>query len=95
MDKEKLYRRMDVISDKIQELGFDIKEDLYELIDQRPEIGEKILDFKLKKISYFHDDEYNTYAGFTLEDTQITFYIELGEDENGPWYEVTAEIINF
>ncbi|WP_320048018.1 hypothetical protein [uncultured Ilyobacter sp.] len=95
MDKEKLYRRLDVISEKIEELGFDIKEDLYELIDQQPEIGEKILNFKLKKIAYFHDDENNSYAGFTLEDTQITFYIELGEDEDGPWYEITAEIINF
>ncbi|ADO84559.1 hypothetical protein [Ilyobacter polytropus] len=95
MDKEKLYRRLDVISDKIKEFGFDIKEDLYELISQQPEIGEKILNFKLKKVAYFNDDENNSYVGFTLEDTQVTFYVELGEDEDGPWYEITAEIINF
>jgi hypothetical protein len=95
MDEEKLYRRLNIISEKIEELGFDIKEDLYELINQKPEVGEQILDFKLKKITYFYDDEKNSYAGFNLEKSQITFYIELGEDEDGPWYETTVEILNF
>ena len=49
----------------------------------------------LKKIEYFADDEGSDYVGFTLEDDQIVFNIETGEDEEGPWYEASVEILNF
>lgn len=95
MDLEKLKRRLNAISDKFKEMGYDLKDELFELTEIRPDIAEKILNYKMKKIAYFSDEEGETHVGFTLEDVQIVFNIEIGEDEEGPWYEVSVEILNF
>ena len=49
---------------------------------------------KFKKIEFFTVEDENC-VGFTLEDVQVNFFIEFGEDEEGEWYEATAEIISF
>lgn len=95
MDIEKLNRRLNVISEKFEEMGYSLRDEVFELADMRKDIAEKILDYKMKKIAYFSDDEGETYVGFTLEDVQIVFNIEVGEDEEGPWYEASVEILNF
>lgn len=93
MDLEKLNRRVEAISEKMQELcQVDLSGDLKELVEQRPDIGEKILNFKLKKIEYSYVEE--KYVGFLLEDVQVGFIFEYGEDEEGPYYDIIAEIIN-
>ncbi len=95
MDLEKLKRRLNAISDKFKEMGYDLQDEIFELVEIRPDIAEKILDFKMKKIAYFSDEEGETYVGLTLEDVQLVFNIEVGEDEEGPWYEASVEILNF
>lgn len=95
MDREKLERRLNVIEGKFQELGYDLRDELFELSEIREDISEKILNYKLKKIDYFSDDKGQDYVGFTLEDVQIVFHVEVGEDEEGPWYEANVEILNF
>ena len=57
MDLEKLNRRLDFIGQKLSEFGYDLREDLDELIEQRPDIAELIVSTKLKKVEYFHDEE--------------------------------------
>ena len=49
MDLEKLNRRLDVIGEKLQEFGYDLREDLNDLIEQRPDIAELVVTSKLKK----------------------------------------------
>ena len=65
MDLEKLNRRLDVIGEKLQEFGYDLREDLNDLIEQRPDIAELVVTSKLKKIEYFHDTEQN-FLGFLI-----------------------------
>ena len=91
-EKEKLERRVVAMSEKMTELGFDLEEDMRELVEMRSDIGDLILNTKLKKISYFVEKEEKG-VGFYLGDLQITFFVEIGEDEDGPYYEATAEII--
>ena len=69
-----------------------MEEDMKELVEMRTDIGELILTTKLKKIEYFVEKESNG-VGFYLGDFQITFFVEYGEDEEGPYYEATAEIL--
>lgn len=95
MDMEKLERRLTVIADKFSELGYDLKDEVFELAEIRTDIAEKILNYKLKKIEYFTGEEGENCVGFTLEDVQIVFHVELGEDAEGPWYEASVEILNF
>ena len=90
--REKLDRRVIAISEKMSELGFDLEEDMKELVEMREDIAELILTTKLKKIDYFLEKEGNG-VGFYLGDLQITFFVEYGEDEEGPYYEATAEIV--
>lgn len=90
--KEKLDRRVVAIAEKISELGFDLEEDMKELVEMREDIAELILITKLKKIEYFVEKE-GKGVGFYLGDLQITFFVEYGEDEEGPYYEATAEIL--
>ena len=82
-------------SEKFKEMGYELKDEVFELAEIRADIAEKILNFKLKNIQYFSDDEGSSYVGFTLEDVQVVFHIEIGEDEEGPWYEASVEILNF
>ncbi len=90
--KEKLNRRVIAINEELKKLGFDLEEDLQELVDLRCDIAQLILTTKLKKIQYFIEKN-NEGVGFYLGDLQITFFVETGEDEKGPYYEATAEII--
>lgn len=87
MDLEKLERRLNFIGDKLKEFGYDIREDLNELVEQRPDIAELVVNFKLKKVEYFHDPEQNL-IGFLIGNLHITFIIEFGEDEEGTFYDV-------
>lgn len=93
MDIEKLERRLNVITEKLQELGFDMKEDIEELLEQRTDISELILNTKLKSIEYFADKE-NNRAGFYIANLHITFQYTYGEDEEGPWYEVDCHVLD-
>ena len=72
MDLERLKSRLDFIGEKLNEFGYDLREDLDELMEQRPDIAELILETKLKKIEYFHDEEQN-FLGFLLANLHITF----------------------
>lgn len=93
MDLEKLERRVDAISAKMKELGYDMKEDIEDLLEQRPDIAELILTTKLKSIDYFADEE-NNRAGFYIANLHITFQYIYGEDEEGPWYEVDCHVLD-
>lgn len=87
MDLEKLKRRLDFIGEKLNEFGYDLREDLDELIEQRPDIAELILNTKLKKIEYFYDEE-QYYLGFLVGNLHITFILEFDQDEDGEFYDV-------
>lgn len=87
MDLERLKSRLDFIGEKLNEFEYDLREDLDELIEQRPDIAELILDTKLKKIEYFHDEEQH-FLGFLLANLHITFMLEFDKDEDGEFYDV-------
>lgn len=92
---EILEKRINGIDKKFQELGIDfLREDIVELFEIREDLRERIENIKFKNITFFRDEELNS-IGFTLEDTQIEFFITTGEDEEGAWYEATAEIVFF
>lgn len=87
MDLERLKNRLDFIGEKLNEFGYDLREDLDDLMEQRPDIAELILNTKLKKIEYFHDEEQN-FLGFLLANLHITFILEFDQDEDGEFYDV-------
>ncbi len=93
MDLEKLDRRVTVIVEKLDEFGYDMREDFDDLLNQEPKLKEVILSNKLKKIEYFHDKE-NNRVGFYIANLHITFEFTYGEDEEGPWYEVDCHILD-
>lgn len=82
------------INEEFKRRGFEIEEDLIELVESSEEVEKALLETKFKKIEFFNIPEENS-VGFTLEDIQVSFYLEYGEDEEGPWYEASAEIVNF
>lgn len=88
MDLEKLNSRLNFIGEKLQEFGYDMREDLDDLMEQRPDIAELILSTKLKKIDYFYDDE-QKFLGFLVANLHITFILEFDEDEEGSFYDVS------
>ena len=75
-------------------LGFDLEEDLIELVTQREDIKDRIENTKYKKMTFSKDEEANSYI-LNLEDCQISFDIIEGEDEQGPWFEIECNIIFF
>ncbi|MGL4308209.1 hypothetical protein [Cetobacterium sp. SF1] len=91
---ENLEKNLEKIDREFKKRGYDITEDLYELAEAREDIAEKIANTKFNKIEIFNVDEEDS-IGFTLEDVQVNFFIECGEDEEGPWYEATAEVFFF
>lgn len=93
MDLEKLERRINVIADRLNEMGYGLLEDLKDLIEQRPDIAEEILEYKLKKIEYFEEKEKNR-IGFVLKKHHITFEYSYGEDEEGAWYDLEARVLD-
>lgn len=91
---EELMKKIDRINEEFEKREFFIKEDILELFEQREDLREKLDAIKFKKIEFFIVEDENC-VGFTLEDVQVNFFIEFGEDEEGEWYEATAEIISF
>lgn len=93
MDKkvEKIVRKID---EEFKKRGFEITEDLEELVETTESVAKALENTNFNNIEIFQVDEENA-IGFTLAEMQINFFIEYGEDEEGPWYEASAEIINF
>ncbi|MBC2856745.1 MAG: hypothetical protein RR191_02760 [Cetobacterium sp.] len=91
---ETLIKKIDSISREFERRGYFIKDDLYELFEAREDIAEKLENIKYKKIEFFDIKEEDS-VGFTLEDVQVNFFLEFGEDEEGPWYEAEAEVFFF
>lgn len=91
---EEILKKIDRINAEFEKRDFFLKEDLMELFTEREDLRAKLDDIKFKKIEFFNIEEENC-IGFTLEDVQINFFVEFGEDEEGEWYEATAEIMFF
>ena len=91
---EELIKKIDRINEEFEKKDFFIREDIFELFEEREDLREKLDAIKFKKIEFFTVTDENC-VGFTLEDVQVNFFIEFGEDEEGQWYEATAEIISF
>ncbi len=91
---EKLLKTVEKIIEEFNRRGYDIAEDVVELVESREDVAEKLEAVKFKNIEFFNVDEENS-VGFTLDDMQVNFFVEYGEDEEGKWYEASAEIINF
>lgn len=94
MLEEKVLMKIETINQRFVDLGFDFKEDLIELFETKPDIKDEIINTKFKKIVFSKDEENNSYI-MTLENMQISFDVALGEDEEGPWYEVSCHILFF
>lgn len=91
---EKLLKTVEKIIEEFKKRGYDIGEDVIELVESREDVAKALSGTKFKNIEFFNIDEENS-VGFTLDDIQVNFFIEYGEDEEGKWYEASAEIINF
>ncbi|WP_297596300.1 hypothetical protein [uncultured Cetobacterium sp.] len=91
---EEILKKIDRINDEFEKRDFFIKEDLIELFEEREDLRTKLDEIKFKKIEFFNIVEEDC-VGFTFDDVQVNFFVEFGEDEEGPWYEATAEIITF
>lgn len=92
--EEKLLKKIKTINENFIKLGFDLEEDLIELLEQRVDIKERIENTKYKKMTFSKDEENDSYI-LNLEDCQISFDILYGEDEEGLWYEVDCNILFF
>ncbi|MCI6151817.1 MULTISPECIES: hypothetical protein [Fusobacterium] len=93
MDKkiEKIVKKID---EEFKNRGFEITEDLIELVETTESVSKALANTNFNNIEIFQVDEENA-IGFTLDEMQVNFFIEYGEDEEGPWYEASVEIINF
>ena len=91
---EKLLKTVERIIEEFSKRGYDIAEDVVELVESRDDVAAKLESTKFKNIEFFNVDEENS-VGFTLDDMQVNFFVEYGENEEGKWYEASAEIINF
>lgn len=94
MLEEKLLKKIKTINKNFINLGFDLEEDLIQLLMEREDIKERIENTKYKKMTFSKDEENNSYI-LNLEDCQISFDVLLGEDEEGLWYEVDCSILFF
>lgn len=94
MLEEKLLKKIDTINQNFINLGFDLKEDIIDLLLQKEDIKEKIENTKYRKMTFSKDEENNSYI-LNLEDCQISFDIILGKDEEGDWFEVECSILYF
>ena len=94
MLEEKLLKKIKTINENFINLGFDLEEDIIELLNQREDIKNRIENTKYKKMTFSKDEETNSYI-LNLEDCHISFDIIEGEDEKGPWFEVECNIIFF
>ena len=80
MLEEKLLKKIKTINENFINLGFDLEEDLIELVTQREDIKDRIENTKYKKMTFSKDEEANSYI-LNLEDCQISFDIIEGEDK--------------
>lgn len=94
MLEEKLLKKIKTINKNFINLGFDLEEDLIQLLMEREDIKERIENTKYKKMTFSKDEENNSYI-LNLEDCQISFDVLLGKDEKGLWYEVDCSILFF
>lgn len=94
MLNEKVILQIEKLNRVFSDKGFHLKEDLVELFETTEALAEKIEKIKFNKIEIFTVPENGT-IGFTLDDVQVEFFLETGEDEEGTWYEATAEITYF
>lgn len=92
--KEEVLNKIAIINSEFEKRKFFIKEDIYELFEIRTDLQERLEKIKPKKIEYFIIEEENC-IGFTLDDVQVNFFIEFSVDDEGEWYEATAEVIYF
>lgn len=91
---EEILKKIEKINIEFEKREFFLKEDLIELFEKREDLRERLDNIKSKKIEFFTVEDENC-VGFTLDDVQVNFFVEFGEDQMGPWYEATAEIIFF
>lgn len=94
MLEEKLLKKIKTINENFIKFGFDLEEDIIQLLEEREDIKERIENTKYKKMTFSKDEENNSYI-LNLEDCQISFDILYGDDEEGPWYEVECNILFF
>jgi len=87
MDQEKLAKRVEQLSKRFLELGYDIGEEIEELVSQKEEIATYLLENKVKKIKLFEDKETNE-IGFSMDDKEVSFFLEYGEDEDGEYFDI-------
>lgn len=92
--EEKLINLLEKINYEFEKRGYFIEEDLKELVKRNQNISDRLMKTKFKKIEFFDIKEEKA-VGFTLDDVQVNFFIEYGEDEKGKWYEATAEVVYF
>ncbi len=91
---EELIKKIEGINREFEKREFFIKEDVYELFEMREDLRGKLEAMKFKKIEFFVIEDENC-IGFTLEDVQVNFFLEFGCDDEGEWYEATAEVVFF
>ncbi len=91
---KKLEKMIVKIDTNFKEMGYDILEDIRELVDTTESVRRALEETSPSKIDFFQVEEENS-VGFTLDEMQVNFFIEEGEDEEGPWYEAYVEIVNF
>ena len=94
MLSEKVLSQIEKLNRVFSDKGFYLKEDLDELFETAENLATKIEKIKFNKIEIFTVPETGS-IGFTLDDVQVEFFLENGEDEEGEWYEATAEITYF
>lgn len=91
---EKTLKKITNINSEFEKRGFFIKEDLEEFFQEREDMLAALEKIKYNKIEFFSVESSNS-VGFTLDEAQVEFFLFTGEDEEGPWYEVEAEILFF
>ena len=70
MLEEKLLKKIKTINENFINLGFDLEEDLIELVTQREDIKDRIENTKYKKMTFLEDEEG---AWFKVESNIIFF----------------------
>lgn len=91
---QEIEKKINGINLEFEKRGYFIKEDIIELFETYENLKDELENIKFKKIEFFEVKEENC-VGFTLDNMQVNFFLEYGEDEEGKWYEATAEIYNF
>lgn len=91
---EKLEKKVNGVIKEFKKRGYELDEDVVELVETNEEVANALLETKFKNIEFFDVPEENS-VGFTLPDMQVNFFVEYGEDEEGKWYEASVDLIRF